>query len=82
MRVPFALTIILFMLGLCVYLARNPEPVAAAAGPTNGERWRAMCAIEAGRSKRDQDDCYSKHALGAAFERNNADFDRRMRAVR
>jgi hypothetical protein len=54
----------------------NGDP---APGPTNGERWARMCRVEAGPSKRDQDDCVYKHALSFSFQKFNADYERRLR---
>jgi len=69
-------------------IATRPPPadlVHGDPGPavtTNGDRWRAACRIEAGRSKVDQEDCFSRHALGAAFESSRANTERALRAVR
>lgn len=75
---PFAIvlaSVVAVLFGVVVY-QRWPAPTAPV---TNGDRWRAMCRVEVGPSKRDQDDCFTKHALGAAFAKSSADYDQRLR---
>jgi hypothetical protein len=60
-------------------LAQNPEPLGGAKPETFGDQANRICAVEAGRSKRDQEDCVYKRLLGKAFEMQNADYNRRLR---
>jgi hypothetical protein len=73
----FVATLIVTVVAFAVYMAIPAAPPKKA--ETNGDRWKRICAVEASNTKRDQDDCVFKYAVGAAFEKSNADHKARLR---
>jgi hypothetical protein len=72
----FVPAVILTGVAMAVYLAVPATPPKQV--ETNGDRWKRICAVEASNTKRDQDDCVFKYAVGAAFEKSNADHKARL----
>lgn len=70
-------TVVVLGVALAAYAAVPKAPPA----PIESFEARAarICAVEAGKSKQDQDDCLFKKKLGAAFEQTNRDYDKRLR---
>lgn len=64
--------------GVLAINAMTPAPPPLPS-ETFGDRAKRICAVEAGKSKRDQDDCVTMKLMGKAFELHSADYDKRLR---